>query len=244
MLMNSSWPDGANLVVDQVAEHEMQVLQDLVGAVRQIRNLAGLAERAKLPAMVAAEKDAVRSILSRYAATAQALAHLESMQVEARATRPANSAVSVVGGVEVIVPLGESVDLAKLKDQLLRRADKVKMGIKSCESKLNNAAFIERADPEVVVEERTREERRRLLSLIGGLLGRRFGARGSGGFEPRVAVFAEEDEELVEHIGVEHLGALFGEEVQHLGQLPAFLVGALGGQRIEDLHDAQDASGQ
>ncbi len=156
MLMNSTWPDGANLVVDQVAEHEMQVLQDLVGAVRQIRNLAGLAERAKLPAMVAAEKDAVRSILSRYAATAQALAHLESMQVEARTTRPANSAVSVVGGVEVIVPLGESVDLAKLKDQLLRRADKVKMGIKSCESELNNAAFIERADPEVVVEERTR----------------------------------------------------------------------------------------
>ncbi|MFN9786772.1 MAG: valine--tRNA ligase [Planctomycetia bacterium] len=156
MLMNHRWPDGANLVVDADAEREMQVLQDLVGAVRQIRNLAGLAERAKLPALVAADKPAIREILGRHAGVAKALAHLESMDVLAAVQRPGNSAVSVVGGVEVVVPLGEAVDLAKLKDQLVRRAEKVRAGIKACEAKLSNAAFIERADPEVVVEERAR----------------------------------------------------------------------------------------
>ncbi len=126
-----------------------------------------LAERAKLASIVAADTPATREILGRHAGVAQALAHLESMSVVAAVERPRNSAVSVVGGVEVVVPLGEAVDLAKLKDQLVRRAEKVRAGIKSCEAKLQNAAFVERADPEVVVEERARlAEMRAELAML------------------------------------------------------------------------------
>jgi valyl-tRNA synthetase len=78
--------------------------------------------------------------------------------VAARVERPKASAVAVVGGVEAIVRLGEGVDLGKLKDVLQRRAEKVRAGMAGIDVKLANPAFLERADPEVVAEERARRE--------------------------------------------------------------------------------------
>jgi len=76
--------------------------------------------------------------------------------IDADPARPPHSACGVVGGVEIFVALPESVDRVKLKDVLLRRVEKVRAGMKALEAKLGNAAFVERADPEVVAEERAR----------------------------------------------------------------------------------------
>ncbi len=158
MLMNGAWPDGKGLAIDEQAESEMQVLQDLVGAVRQVRNLTSLGERQPLAARIAAPRTAEREVLQRHIETVLSLAHLESCEVEAAVERPAASAVAVVGGIEAVVLLGEGVDLGKLKDVLQRRAEKLKGGIGGIDAKLANQAFVERADPSVVAEERTRRE--------------------------------------------------------------------------------------
>jgi valyl-tRNA synthetase len=156
MLMNARWPEGQGLAVDEQAEAQMQVLQDLVGAVRQVRNLTSLGERQPLDARIAAPREFERGVLQRHAETIRALAHLASCEVAAKVERPKASAVAVVGGIEAVVLLGEGVDLAKLKDVLARRAEKVKGGIGGVDAKLANQAFLERADPEVVAEERAR----------------------------------------------------------------------------------------
>jgi valyl-tRNA synthetase len=76
--------------------------------------------------------------------------------VHAQAERPPNSAVAVAGALEAFVVLGADVDLEKLKDVLDKRAQKVRQGIGASDAKLANAKFLERADPDVVEEERTR----------------------------------------------------------------------------------------
>jgi len=158
MLMNARWPDGAGLAIDEAAESEMQVLQDVVSAVRQVRNLTSLGERQPLQARIAAPRAAERDVLTRHAATVRALAHLSECEIAASVERPKASAVAVAGGIEVVVLLGEGVDLGKLKDVLQRRAEKVRAGIAAIDSKLGNAAFVERADPEIVAEERARRD--------------------------------------------------------------------------------------
>jgi len=167
MLMNGTWPSGAGIAIDEAAEAEMQVLQDLVGAVRQVRNLTSLGERQPLVARIAAKRPQERDVLQRHSETVRQLAHLAECSVAAVVERPPASAVAVVGGVEAVVLLGEGVDLGKLKDVLLRRAEKVKAGMAGIDAKLANAAFLERADPEVVAEERARREELVLeLSLL------------------------------------------------------------------------------
>ena len=117
-LIVAAWPTGEDLSLDGAAEEEMATLQGVVGAVRQVRSLTMIGERKGMPAVVAAPRDEERAALERNEAAIRGLAYLDSMSLAASAERPPSSAVSVYGGVEVFVPLGDEVDTAKLKDVL------------------------------------------------------------------------------------------------------------------------------
>jgi valyl-tRNA synthetase len=157
MLMSSPWPDGTGLARDEKAESEMQILQDLVGAIRQVRNLTMIGERQPLVALVSAQRANERSVLKSHADTVRGLAYLESFEVHDKIARPKGSAVAVSGGLEAVVPLTDDVDLVKLTDVLKKRAEKVRTGIGGIDAKLANKNFLERADPDVVEDERARK---------------------------------------------------------------------------------------
>lgn len=48
------------------------------------------------------------------------------------------------------------MNLGKLRESLARCFGKLKSGIAACDAKLANAAFVERADPQIVEDERAR----------------------------------------------------------------------------------------
>ncbi len=155
-LIRSAWPSGAGLQIDADAEREMGMLQEVVVSVRRIRSLAMLGERKPLRALLRAPRSEERGVLERYAATLRALAFLEHSEIHESVERPERSAVAVAGAIETFVYLEEDVDLAKLHEVLVSRASKVRSGIEMSDKKLSNASFVERADPEVVSEERRR----------------------------------------------------------------------------------------
>ncbi len=157
LLMNSPWPDGQGLALDEAAERDMGVVQDLVRAVRNVRALTMAGERAPLRAVIAASRADERRVLADHASTARALAFLESFELVERAERPKKSAVAVAGGLEVFVLLGEAVDLAELRAVLERRVQKLEKGLEGLERKLSEEGFLARADPEVGAGERARK---------------------------------------------------------------------------------------
>ena len=156
MLMSSPWPDGEGIGHDAEAEADMDVIQDLVRAVRGVRSLTMIGERKPLRALIAAPREGDRRVLAEHAETVRALAFLEAYEVSETAERPPASACAVAGSIEAFVSLGEEVDLDKLKDVLVKRQEKLEKGIVGVEKKLGNANFVERADPEVVASERER----------------------------------------------------------------------------------------
>jgi valyl-tRNA synthetase len=156
LLITAAWPDGAGLAHDEIAEREMQVIMDSVGAVRQIRNLTTLGDRTPLRAVIRAPRPEERRVLEEHEATLCALAFLDDPLIESDPAQPAHSAVGVVGGVEIFVSLPESVDRVKLKGVLLNRVAKTRAGIGALTAKLENAAFLEKADPDVVADEKRR----------------------------------------------------------------------------------------
>ncbi|MCP3918232.1 MAG: valine--tRNA ligase [bacterium] len=155
-LIHAPWPDGQGIAVDDAAESEMTILQELVGSVRRVRALTLIGERKPLDAIVAAPREADRAILERHAESARALGHLASLEIHASTERPPSSAVAVAGAVETFVPLGSDVDLDNLKEVLDNRCKKVGAAIEQLEKKLGNEKFVNRADPDVVASERAR----------------------------------------------------------------------------------------
>jgi valyl-tRNA synthetase len=156
LLCVAPWPTVEGLAVDDSAEAEMGIVQGVVGAVRQVRTLTMVGERKPLEAIAVAPRAEERALLERHAARATSLGFLSSLSIHATAERPPASAVAVAGGVEVFVPLGDGVDLGKLRDVLAGRAEKVKKAVVAAEAKLGTASFVERADPDVVASERER----------------------------------------------------------------------------------------
>ena len=157
-LILAPWPDGAGLALDDEAEHEMELVQDLVRSVRRVRALTTLGERNPLAAIVSAPGAADRGVLEKHAQTIRSLGFLDTLEIHAAAERPPASAVSVAGNIETFVPLEGTVDLEKLKGVLEGRARKVAGAIEGVRKKLSNPSFVERADPEVVASERERGE--------------------------------------------------------------------------------------
>jgi valyl-tRNA synthetase len=147
----------------------MELLQELVTSVRRVRALTMVGERKRLVAVVSAPRDDERAVLEKHRAAAASLAYLARLDIEPRAARPAGSAVAVAAGFETFVPLGDDVDLDKLKEVLQNRRGKVERALAQLEKKLGNEAFVQRADPDVVAAER---ERLAELAHEGVLLGR------------------------------------------------------------------------
>jgi valyl-tRNA synthetase len=155
LLIRASWPQESPRALDQRAEDEMQVIMDAVVAVRQIRNLTTLGDRTPLAAVIRAPRESERGVLQQHEATLRALAFIERPEIGADPERPPHSACGVVGGVEIFVPLPESVDRVKLKDVLHKRVEKLRAGHKALEAKLANPAFKAGAE-DVWLEEQRR----------------------------------------------------------------------------------------
>ena len=156
LLMNAAWPTGEGLALDGAAEADMDVIQDLVRAIRAVRSLTMVGERKPLRALVAAPRSSERRVLEQHARTARALAFLESFEVVDQAQRPPASAVAVAGGVEAFVILGEEIDLERLRDVLGKRLEKQRKAREVLDAKLSNSGFLERADAGIVAAERER----------------------------------------------------------------------------------------
>jgi valyl-tRNA synthetase len=156
-LVSAAWPAPAPARLDPLAEAEIQVLQDLVGAVRSIRALTTLGDRKPLVALVVAPGERERRVLSAAHERARGLAFLSELSIQAAGERPAGSAVGIGSGFEVFVPLGAEVDLGALSATLERRASKLQGGLAGVRAKLANEGFLRGADPEVVAAERERQ---------------------------------------------------------------------------------------
>jgi valyl-tRNA synthetase len=79
-------------------------------------------------------------------------ANLSALAIAANATKPAGSVTTVVGALKVHIPLSGLVDLAKLKDQLSKRASALEKSISGKQGRLGNADYIARAPAQQVAE--------------------------------------------------------------------------------------------
>jgi valyl-tRNA synthetase len=174
-LMVASWPARAPEGDDSAAEDSIRELQELIGAVRNLRAEYGIQPGARIPLWVAGAPDAFQEVL---AASRRALLDLARVEtVEFRAAAGAVGATAVLrSGVEAVIPLAGVIDLDREKERLREELERIRGLARSTESKLGNENFVARAPADVVQRERDKlqgyEEQRstlegKLLTLEG-----------------------------------------------------------------------------
>ncbi len=140
--------------IDEAAEAEVAKLKSLVDACRTLRGELNVSPATRLPMYVVGDADFMR----RYAAVLQGLAKLSEVKVfddEASWAAAAQAApVAVVG--EARLCLFMEIDVAAEKARLTKEAARLEGEIAKANGKLSNEAFVAKAPPAVIEQEKKR----------------------------------------------------------------------------------------
>ena len=150
-IMLAQYPVADKAKINEQAEADMQWLQGLIGAVRNIRGEMGLGNARLLPVLLHNTTDAEKAQIARIEPLFKALAKVESITFLADAEQPPLSSSSVVGHVSVFVPMKGLIDPKAELGRLQKDLDKVQKQHDQIATKLSNEGFVAKA-PAAVVE--------------------------------------------------------------------------------------------
>ena len=155
-LLEQAWSEG-EFQADPEAEATMAAVISIVEAVRNIRGEMGVHPSAAVPLnLVFSTPEAEAGVL-------KAASHIKRLAKvsEIATTRPAAKgpvATSIVGGVEIIVPLAGVIDIEVEKNRLTKEIERVTGLLERSRAKVANPEFAERAPAEVVAKEKAKIE--------------------------------------------------------------------------------------
>ncbi|QQV09813.1 valine--tRNA ligase [Acinetobacter johnsonii] len=150
-IMLANYPVADEAKINEQAEADMQWLQGLIGAVRNIRGEMGLGNARLLPVLLQNTTEAEKAQISRIEPLFKALAKVESITFLANGEQPPLSSSSVVGHVSVFVPMKGLIDPKAELGRLQKDLDKVQKQHDQIATKLSNEGFVAKA-PAAVVE--------------------------------------------------------------------------------------------
>jgi valyl-tRNA synthetase len=148
----------------------MQLLQDIIVSVRNIRGELNIKPSLPLTLLVRTKDEDTREFLDAHQDLIASLARLGEMHFGADVTAPKASATNVVAGHEVFVPLSGAVDFDDELARLEKEIAKAEKTLSIVEKKLSNAGFVNNAPQDVVDGERAKaaeltEKKDKLVSL-------------------------------------------------------------------------------
>ena len=152
-IMISKWPDSID---NKDAIYDFDLIQNIITNIRSLRADYKIDPAKKLKVVISAGKKL--GILKENTNAIQALARLESIQINKLSTKPINSIGFVEGGVDVYIDIEGIIDLEKEKTRLEQETREISEYMSSLEKKLSNKQFVDNAPEEVVVKEKEKYE--------------------------------------------------------------------------------------
>jgi valyl-tRNA synthetase len=155
-IMRQPYPTPDPRHIDATAVEDMGWVQDFVLGIRRIRGEMDVspARRVAVLARNASEDDRRRIDVHRL--YLDALAGLDSIRVLESGESVPESATTLLGSTELLIPLAGLIDKDAESARLAREIDKRAKDLARCQAKLANPSFVDRAPAEVVARERER----------------------------------------------------------------------------------------
>ncbi|MFA5358256.1 MAG: valine--tRNA ligase [Patescibacteria group bacterium] len=148
MILVAPWPKAEKKLADESVGKDFLLVQEVVSVIRNLRSENKVEPGKKIKAVVKAGDNA--DLVSSQKEIITTLARLSELEFIENG-KPDKSAVAVVGGVEVYLPLADLLDIDKEKERI---AGEIEMTKKYCDNvgaKLSNDDFVARA-PQAVVD--------------------------------------------------------------------------------------------
>ncbi len=154
VLMIAPYPRPGGLPLDEAAEAELELLMEVIKAIRNIRGELNISSGKKLKVILRMNEEL--PVLAAEASLIRRLARVEKLEFQLQGSRPGGAAMRLAAGVEVYLPLAGLIDLDEELSRLNRSISKEEKKLAQTQRKLGNAGFLAKAPEAVVQKERSR----------------------------------------------------------------------------------------
>ena len=152
----AKYPEFEPELLDERIETHVNLIQDIVVKVRNIRAEMNVDAKQSVSVRVATTDSAITALLSDAREYIFKLAQVSQMEVVPQLSGDKLSAQAVAGGLALEVPLAGLIDVDAERARLSKALEKAQAEIAKIERTLSNASFVDRAPKEVVEENRRR----------------------------------------------------------------------------------------
>ncbi len=152
-LIVSEWPIVEKKWINRNTENKMNLLQELISAVRTIRSSMNVPPSRKAKMIVRTNSSTAKT-LQKYDGIIKYLCRISEIEYNENAAKPPQSAVAVVKDLEIFIPLGGLIDFRLEEGRLLKRKKELVIILDKITDKLNNQDFLTRAPENVIQKER------------------------------------------------------------------------------------------
>jgi valyl-tRNA synthetase len=149
----ASWPQFPPQWRDTAMEARMGHMQELVRAVREVRNRYNVEPKKNLDIAVRCPP-AIAEDFAVLAPFIRSLAGVSSLECGPDTAKPRQSATHVTPDFEVYTSLAGLIDVDAEKKRLDKQRDETLKRLQAARAKLGNSSFVERAPPDVVQQQR------------------------------------------------------------------------------------------
>ena len=153
-IMLEPYPQADSNLIDQGAIEELEWVQQFIMGVRRIRSEMNIAPSKALPVLLTKLTDADHQWLENNKLFLSTLAKLETITVLSDTDQAPESAVALVGEMNVLIPMAGLIDKQAELERLEKEISRLEGEVKRFNGKLSNESFVSRAPEAVVAKER------------------------------------------------------------------------------------------
>ncbi|RPH99252.1 MAG: valine--tRNA ligase [Calditrichaeota bacterium] len=154
-ILQQTYPRAEKSMQHPQAERAMVLLQQVIGAVRNIRGEMNVPPAKEADLILHSADQEKLEIIRDNETALRKLARISSITYEGK--KPSLAASSVVQGIELYVPLADLIDVDVEKSRLQKEIDRLEGQLQALTMKLSNENFVSRAPKEVVEKEQQKK---------------------------------------------------------------------------------------
>ncbi|GAB1269010.1 valine--tRNA ligase [Aurantivibrio infirmus] len=155
-IMHAPYPSFEEAKVDQQANSDIEWVKKFVVGIRNIRGEMQLAEKKQLPIICKLGDAEDKRRVDENSQYLSKLANLESITWLSAGDDEPLSATTLVGELEILVPMAGLIDTKAEAKRLQKDIDKQKQDLSRVEGKLSNGKFVDNAPAAVVAKEKAK----------------------------------------------------------------------------------------
>ena len=161
-IMVSGFPEYLKAETNEAIEKEMALIMEVITGIRNIRGEMNLNPGLKLNVLVKTQSSETQQTLKYHGEYVRELARVERLEAGSNIEKPKVSASSVLGEMDLIIPLEGMMDFQEERNRVEKELKKIEKDLIFLDKKLSNPNFVKKAPVDIIEKD---EQRKKSLSL-------------------------------------------------------------------------------